>query len=133
MARAAARLLQLLWSRVPRRTQLARRGGSLPPVRLDDAPRFSMARGAALRRVSTFGGAKGCVCWSSSTSGSFNVLVLEAPPSDDRAALARAMGPAAAARGLDLLLDPPAESGAPALPFVSPAVDPSAGAPSRSC
>lgn len=119
VARAAARLLQLL-------SPVEGGGWVLPPFRLDDAPRFSWR---AVRLEGLASEEEGLRLLELLYLGSFNVLVLEAPPSDDRAALARAMGPAAAARGLDLLLDPPAESGAPALPFVSPAVDPSAGAP----
>lgn len=119
VARAAARLLQLL--------SPAEGGGwVLPPFRLDDAPRFPWR---AVRLEGPASEEDGRRLLELLYLGSFNVLVLDAAPSEDRAALARALGPAAAARGVALLLDPPAGPGAGALPFVLATADPAAGAP----
>lgn len=119
VARAAARLLQLLGP-------VEGGGWSLPPFRLDDAPRFTW-RAVRLRGAAT--AEEGRRLLELLYLGSFNVLVLEAPPSEERAALARTLAPAAAARGVTLLLDPPAGPVPSPLPYVRQAPDPTAGAP----
>ena len=119
VARAAARLLQLL-------SPVEGGGWVLPPFRLDDAPRFPWR---AVRLEGLASEEDGRRLLALLYLGSFNALVLDAPPSEDRAALATALGPAAAARGVTLLLDPPLGPGAGALPFVSATADPAAGAP----
>ena len=80
VARAAARLLQLLGP-------VEGGGWSLPPFRLDDAPRFTW-RAVRLRGAAT--AEEGRRLLELLYLGSFNVLVLEAPPSEERAALAKA-------------------------------------------
>lgn len=119
VARAAARLLQLL-------SPVEGGGWVLPPFRLDDAPRFPWR---AVRLEGLASEEDGRRLLELLYLGSFNALVLDAPPSEDRAALATALGPAAAARGVTLLLDPPLGPGAGALPFVSATADTAAGAP----
>jgi len=117
VARAAARLLQLL-------TPTEGGGWVLPPFRLDDAPRFRW-RGVRLEGLPSEDDGRRLL--ELLFLGSFNVLVLEAPPTDARAALARALQPVALAHGVDLVLDPPAGPGAPGLPFVSSGADAAPG------
>ena len=106
VARAASRMLQLL-------APVEGGGWVLPPFRLDDAPRFPW-RAVRLRGLASQ--AEGERLLELLHLGSFNVLVVEAPPSEARAALARALRPIASALGIRLLLDPPPDGGG-ALPY----------------
>lgn len=117
VARAAARLLQLL-------SPLEGGGWVLPPFRLDDAPRFPW-RAARLEGLPSE--SEGRRLLELLYLGSFNVLVLDAPRSEGREALARALGPGAAARGVELFLDPPPEGDARPLPYVLPSSATAAG------
>ncbi|MDG1049775.1 MAG: glycoside hydrolase family 20 zincin-like fold domain-containing protein [Planctomycetota bacterium] len=105
VARAAARMLQLL-ARVPSEDPASAGAWSLPPVRLDDAPRF---RWRAIRLSGEVDLPSAVRLLDLLFLGSFNALVLDGEGGEGaqarQLALAEALAEDAAARGIALVRD----------------------------